>query len=203
MLNEIKTYKYTQNCIKDCPFIFIARPTDPRNGNIRLVMIEISEEEEILLNKQIGLSLNRGGLLFNINPDNCLCYGECDLSPNSKDLEDLCSGHWYKRLNIRHFMPANYDYATHTGHSDNKTGQWFDSEIPRTYLPYLYACLNKPKRICIFTEYLSISALRRKKYAAKQKEWVDKNKDRIRNNHNKKRDTKRTEKLKQLVFAIK
>lgn len=202
--NENKVLKYTTNCLRDCPFVFLARPSDPGNGNIRIVMLEITKEQELQLDSGKSLLLQRGGLSFRIEPDFCLGYGELDLSPNSNDCIKIDNGDWDKRLYIRHFMPSEYDYNTHSVTSDIKGGRWYDTSRALTYLPYLYARMNKPKRVCIFKEYIDIVAMNRaKQKAAKQREWTKNNKEYLAKQRQKRTAAKRNAKLSLLTFNIK
>lgn len=197
--NKLKTY--TNKCITDCPFVFIIRPTDPGNGSLRVVMMEITEEQEKQLDAGKSLSLNRGGLSFNINPDFCLAYGDFDLSPNSKDLDTFYNADWFSRYNCKHYVPSNYNYETHTVTSDSRLGKWYDTTNIKVYLPYLYACINKPKRIVIFKEFMDIIALRKaEQKRKKQYEWNNKNKELIKNSILKRRANKRSAKLSKLIF---
>ncbi len=201
---ENNVLKYTTNCLHDCPFAFLARPNDPGNGNIRIVMLEITEEQELQLDSGKSLLLQRGGLSFHIEPDFCLGYGELDLSPNSDDCIKIDNGDWDKRLYIRQFMTSKYDYATHSVTSDIKEGRWYDTSRALTYIPYLYASINKPKRVCIFKEYIDIVALNRaKQKAAKQKEWTKNNKEYLAKKRQKRVAAKRDAKLSLLTFNIK
>lgn len=204
MLNkENQDLKFTSNCIKDCPFVFIVRSCDPDNGNIRVVMLEIDEAQEKELDAGKSLSIEKGGLSFVINPENCLAYGEFDLSPNSKDIEDFDNADWFSRLYVRQYVPSVYDYETHTVTSDLRRGRWFDTSNLKTYLPYLYACINKPKRICIFKEYIDVVALRKAKRMSEYgKEYAKKNREVIAKKKQQKRIAKRLEKLNKLVFKV-
>ena len=101
-------------------------------------------------------------------------------------------------------MPSEYDYATHSVTSDIKGGRWYDTSRALTYLPYLYACLNKPKRVCIFREYIDIVAMNRaKQKAAKQREWTRNNKEYLAKKRQKRTAAKRNAKLSLLTFNIK
>lgn len=203
MLNNDDNFKFTNNCINNLPFVFLARPKDPGNGNIRVVMLEISEAEEKQLDSSKSLLLKRGGLSFHIEPDFCLAYGELDLSPNSNDVIAMNDSNWDSRLYIRHFIPSNYDYNTHSFMSDLKRGRWYDTDRPIIYVPYLYACINKPKRVCIFKEYIDIIALNKaKQKAEKQKQWNTNNKERITKQRRKRIEAKRNAKLSMLNFNI-
>lgn len=201
---ENNVLKYTTDCLHDCPFAFLARPSDPGNGNVRIVMLEITEEQETQLDSGKSLLLKRGGLSFHIEPEFCLGYGELDLSPNSDDCIKIDSGDWDKRLSIRQFMPSEYDYNTHSVTSNIKGGKWYDTDRALTYIPYLYASINKPKRVCIFREYIDIVALNKaKQKAAKQKEWTKNNKEYLTKKRQKRVAAKRNAKLSLLTFNVK
>lgn len=201
---ENKILKHTTDCIRNLPFVFLARPNDPGNGNVRVVMLEINKEQEEQLDSGKTLLLERGGVSFRIEPDFCLGYGELDLSPNSEDVIKIDNGDWYNRLYIRQFMPSEYNYETHSVTSDIKGGRWYDTSRPRTYLPYLYACLNKPKRVCIFREYIDVVAMNRaKQKAAKQKEWTNNHKEYLHKQRQKRVAAKRSAKLSMLTFNVK
>lgn len=195
---------YNTPCIKDCSFSFIVRPCDPGNGNIRVVMLEISEEEEHLLDSGKSLSLTRGRLSFVVNPALCLAYGDFDLSPNSEDLNKFYDAHWFDRFYIKHFIPSEYDYNTHTLTSDLRRGRWFDTRNIKVYLPYLHACMNKPKRIVIFKEYNDLLALRRaEKHNEQVKQWNKDNKEYLKKKAREKSKAKRELKLSKLTFNYK
>lgn len=201
---ENKILKYNNKCINNCPFVFIARPNDPGNGNIRVVMLEITEEQERLLDSNKSLLLNRGGLSFSINPSFCFAYGEFDFSPNSKDINNFDNQNWFNRLYIKHFIPSEYDYDTHTVSSDLRHGRYFDTANLKTYLPYLYACINKPKRVVIFKEYMDIFALRRaEQRAKKQKEYNQNHKDSIDKKRKERIANKKKSKINMLTFNFK
>lgn len=204
MLETETDFKYTNKCISNLPFVFIARPKDPGNGNIRVVMLEITKEQEEQLDEGKSLSITKEGLSFSINPDFCLAYGEFDFSPNSDDIKKIDNSNYFDRLYIRHFIPSVYDYENHCVHSNMKNGQWFDTDNIKTYLPYLYACINKPKRICIFKEYIDTKAiLRAQRKAEKKKEWRLNNKEKIRQQQRNKLNAKRNAKLSLLTFKTK
>lgn len=202
--NENKNYRYTTRCLSDCPFVFLARPIDPGNGNIRIVMLEISKEQEKALDSGKSLSLERGGLSFSIDPNFCLAYGELDIAPNSEFVYNMSIGGWDKRLYIKIPVPSEYDYDTHTIKSDLPRGRWYDTANPCTYLPYLYACINKPERVCIFKEYTdTIAMIRARRKAEKQKEWSNNHKDVITKQRHKRSANKRKAKLSLLSFNLK
>lgn len=204
LYEENKTLKFTNNCIKDCHFVFIVRPCDQGNGNIRVVMIEISEEEENQLNSDKSLSLNRGGLSFNIHPDCCLAYGEFNLSPNSEDVDKFSRAGWLTRYTVRQFIPSEYDYENHCVVSDIRRGRWFDTDNIKTYLPYLYACINKPKRICIFKEYIDIVAIRKaNQKIEREKMYYHRNKEYLKQKRQKRVEAKRKLKLSNLKINVK
>lgn len=202
MLNEdSKHLMFTTPCLSNCPYMFIVRPNDPGNGNIRVIMTSITEDEEKALDSRKSLRLKRGKLSFYVDPDFCLAYGDVDLSPNSKDTLELDKADWFSRLYVRHFMPSEYDYETHSMISDIRGGRWYDTSNIKTFMPYLYACIGKPKKIIIFKEYIDIIALNRaKRKAEREAKYYQVNKDNLKKRVAEKRAAKRRARLSHLVF---
>ncbi len=176
MWNTKKKRMFTSNCINNLDFIFIVRSIDPGNGNIDVIMTSITEEEETLLDKNKTIVVKRGKLEFTIDPSLCFAYGELDLSPNSDTIKLFAELDWFHKLNIKQFLFSEYDYEHHTVTSDVKGGRWYDTSNISKYLPYLYACLNKPKRIVIFRQTFDIKTIGIKN---KQKEYYQKHKDKM------------------------
>jgi hypothetical protein len=126
------------------------------------------------------------------------------MSPNSNDINEFARANWFAKLTVNQFMPSEYDYEHHCVISDIRRGRWYDTDNIKTFLPYLYACINKPKRICIFKEYIDTIALRRAKQKAdKQKEWNKNNKERIKRKKMQRTIAKRNAKLSMLTFNYK
>lgn len=177
MWNTKKKRMFTSNCINNLDFVFIARSVDPSNGNVNVIMTSITEEEETLLDRGKTIVVKRNKVEFTINPNLCFAYGELDLSPNSDTIKLFSEIDWFRNLYIRHFLFSDYDYEHHTVTSDIRGGRWYDTSNISKYLPYLYACLNKPKRIAIFkqTFYMNTTYIKNKQ---KQKEYYQKNRAR-------------------------
>lgn len=195
---------HTVNCRRDLPYVFIVRPNDTLDNNLRVMMMEITEEDEKELDCGRSLSLVRGKLQFIIHPDLCYAYGPIDLSPTSKDLDYIDNANWFNSFEIRQFLLSDYDYETHSVVSDVPTGRWYSSSNVKSYLPYLYACLNKPKRIAIFKEYLNTTELRTAKVKAKNNSKYnagvrERNKERAQQ----RKETIRQNKVKNMQFTLK
>lgn len=205
MLNiENKTLKYTINCIHNCDFVFLVRPYDPGNGNVRVVMTEISEREEQLLDSGKSLLLNRGRLSFNVDPDFCYAYGNLNIRPGSDELIQMNDADWFTRFYIRQFLPSEYDFDNHIIHSDLPCGRWYDTDSLKSFLPYLYNCINHPERVVIFKEYLNtIEMLKAKERVERDARYYNKHKDKISKRVKEKRQAKRLSKLSMLTFNIK
>ena len=172
MWNTKNKRMFTSNCINNLDFVFIARSIDPGNGNIDVIMTSITEEEETSLDKGKTIIVKRGKAEFTINPNLCFAYGELDLSPNSDSIKLFAEIDWFYKLYIKHFLFSEYDYEHHTVTADVKGGKWYDTSDISKYLPFLYACLNKPKRIVIFKQTLDTKRLHIKN---RQKEYYQKN----------------------------
>lgn len=161
------TQLYTNDCISDNECAFIARPQE--NHNVRIVMVGISEEEELQLRQLKSIKVVRNKIEFNIEPTQCFHIGEYDFTPNNpqlKETEDL-----FTAYTIRHFIPTNWDYNTNTYVSTYKLGKWYDTSNPVNFLPYLYASIGKPERVAIFKEFLDPAMI--KKIKEKTKEAID------------------------------
>lgn len=205
MLNtEDNSHKYTINCIKDCDFVFLARPCDPGNGNTRVVMVEISQEEEQLLDSGKSLLLTRGRLSFNVHPELCLAYGKLNLNPNSDELTAMDKANWFSRLYVRQFLPSEYDFEHHCMYSDRRLGRWYDTDSIKSYLPYLYNCINHPERVVIFKEYLTAELLFRIESKRRTDlKYYKAHKDEIKKRVNDRRASKKASKLSMLKFNVK
>lgn len=203
MWNTKKKRMFTSNCINNLDFVFIARSIDSGNGNIDVIMTSITEEEETLLDKGKTIIITRGKIEFIINPNLCFAYGELDLSPDSDIIKTFAEINWFRNLNIKHFLFSEYDYEHHSVTSDVKGGRWYDSSNISKYLPYLYACLNKPKRIVIFRQTFDTKS---KYIKNRQKEYYQNNRARrdevSAKSRIKRSKTKRKDKLSTLKFDI-
>lgn len=198
-----ETKQYITSCINCLPLVFIARPSE--NSGIQVVMLPITKEQEEQLDNGESLLIETDRGAFSVNPDLCYAYGEFDLSPNSNDVITMYNANWFSSLEIRHSVISNYDYEHHCGVSDRRGGRWYDTSNLKDYLPYLHACIGKPKRVAIFKEYLnSIVNLKAKREAKKRNN--KKYRQNVANNTVKHRDktiAKRKAKVSSLKFTIK
>lgn len=176
MLNQKEeTRKYTTNCLQNLEAVFIARPAE--NNGVQVVMLGITEEQEKKLDKGEDFIIKTNLGSFHIESEFCFAYGELDLSPNSDDIIKMDKADWFKSIEICHWIPSEYDYETHTVTSDKRGGRTFSTIYLRDYLPYLHGCINKPKRIVIFKEYLKaiisnkVKAQARRRKAAQNREY--------------------------------
>lgn len=187
--------KHTSECIK-LSHVTLVRNGIEKNGTVRVTMLEITEEQEnsLINNEIITITLNDN--IYTINPNLCYLYGEVDLSPNSEVLNEISKYDWFERYYVRHFIPSRYDYKTHTINSDIKGGRWFDTANIKTYLPFLYACIGKPKRVAIFKEDLQfLDILTRRLY---QKEYRQRRRDEIKKKKDKVKKHKTNDRIKHL-----
>ena len=195
--------KYVTNCITGLPVVFIVRPSE--NAGVQVAMLGITEEQEKQLDNGETLVIETDRGTFNVNPDLCYAYGEFDLSPNSDDIIKMYEAKWFSSFEVRHSVISNYNYENHCGTSDIRVGRWYNTSNLKDYLPYLHACIGKPKRVAIFKEYLnSIVNLKAKREAKKRN---NKNyRQNVANNTVKHRDktiAKRKAKVSSLKFTIK
>lgn len=192
--------KYTNECIK-LSHITLVRNGVEKNGTTRVTMLEITEEQEASLINNENVTITINDMIYTINPNLCYIYGEVDFSPNSAMLNEITKYNWFERYYVRHFIPSKYDYKTHTIVSNIKGGRWFDTDNIKTYLPFLYACIGKPKRVAIFKEELELlSILTRRLH---QKEYIQRNRDKIRKKKAKIREHKTNNRIKALTINFK
>lgn len=198
-----KRMRFISNCINCLEFVQIVRYSDSGNGNLSVYMTYISEEEEKEISQGKRITVVRANKTFTIEDSLCYAYGELDLSPDSDDLKIFNKIDWFKNLNIREFVPSEYDYEHHCAESDIKCGRWFDTRNISTYMPYLYGCIGKPKRVAIFREYFDISAVN-KAYCAKYYQNHKERLDKINTAARKKvRSKKKEAKLSKITFNFK
>ena len=154
MLNSNdKERTYTTDCISCLDLYYIAKPCD--NNGVQVIMAGITEEQEKDLDNGKIITIDTKLGCFDVDPDMCYCYGELDLSPNSKDINRIYEAHWFDNYDINIHLVSEYDYATHSVKSDIRGGRWYESSNPKDYIPYLHGCIGKPKRIAIFKECLN------------------------------------------------
>lgn len=203
MLNtENTTNKHVTQCLKNRNFMFIAKPSS--NNGLQVVIMPISEEEENQLNKGKHISHEYLGNSFDIDPNLCYAYGELDLSPNSKDIKKIYKNNLFDNLNVNVFVQSDYDYKTHSVTSDVKSGRWFETSDPRIFLPYLHACLNKPKRVVIFKDPYSVgNQLRLSLANARKLKQSKPDKEKIAARNAIKQAEKRLDKVSKLTFTVK
>lgn len=116
-------------------------------------MTELSEQDELKLDKEKAIVLDRGELSFLIGPEDVLVYGEVDLTTNSKDYKQIDKLRVYDRTaGLGITIPAHYDYERHAGvkRIGSRYVQWFDTISLAKAAQYAHGFLNKPKRIVIF-----------------------------------------------------
>lgn len=203
MLNtEDTTNKHITRCLKDRDFMFIARPDV--NSGVQVVIMPITEEEEKDLDNNRHLVHKYLGNEFYIDPSLCYAYGELDLSPDSDDIKKICKAKWFDKFEVNITMHGEYDYETHTVTSDVKGGRWYETDDPRTFLPYFHACLNKPKRVVIFKDLYSVAQKLRLNLSKHRKVNQSKpNKEKLAARNLEKQAQKRQIKVSKLTFTVK
>ena len=203
MLKE-NCLKYTTNCSSNHPYAFIVRPLDTNNKDLRIMLMEITEEQENELDNNKSISIEKGSYKFNIEPDMCYAYGKLDLSPNSKDIENIYKANWFSNFDINIFIPSEYNYEDNSVTSDIKGGRVYGTSNVKKYLPFLYASINQPDRVVLFKEYLNIEDVRKNKIKAKKDNYYKKPKSNYNKEKNKEKiESKRRAKISNLKFTIK
>ena len=116
-----------------------------------IVMTSITEKEEKLIDAQQEITIERGGVKFNISSKNVYCYGTIDYTDYSDDLDVIADFSWLNHLSFRGVViPANYDYNTHTCKSILNIPKQYDTFKPDVVAQFGHGCLGKPEKTAIF-----------------------------------------------------
>lgn len=122
--------------------------------NVKIIMTEISEEEENKIDN-IGnntLQIIRGSITFNITGKQIYCYGEVDFD-SQEDLDVIENFNFLNHLgSVGISFVANYDYNEHACYSDIKGIQWTETWSPSLLAQFAHATLGKPQRILLFKQ---------------------------------------------------
>ncbi len=150
---ETNTKTYVKHYSSDFPCMFISRPYDGNNGINKIILTYLTDEEEARLEAQEDITITRGDLEFTIRTSLLYAYGNLDLTPKSELLKQMHDAPWLNRVYVRHFMPSNYNFETHTSVANSKLGNWFDTDNPATFMPFLWNCIGRPEKVVIFKDY--------------------------------------------------
>uniref|UniRef100_A0AAU8MIE7 Uncharacterized protein n=1 Tax=Geladintestivirus 3 TaxID=3233135 RepID=A0AAU8MIE7_9CAUD len=124
-----------------------------RSGNknsksqVRILMTWITDEEEALLDKGRAISIERGGIRFDLDSDNVFSYGQVDLHDGSDDYNAL--NELIPFRDIVH-LPAYYDYNTHTCKTKVNSYQTYETDNIGAMAQYAHGKLDKPNKVVIF-----------------------------------------------------
>lgn len=200
-LNENVSYR---KLIDDMPYAYISRAGEENNGPVNIVMTSLSKEEEKFLESNEPILIKRGEMEFVVEPKKCYGYGDINLSPNSDDIKSIEELGWFDYPYIKQFIPTGYDYNSnsHPVTPLLKRGKWFDTSVPSTFLPYLYASIGKPDRIVIFKYVLDYEEIKKKKYAENKKRRNKERYEEILANKQEKQKKHKTKRLNKLSIQI-
>lgn len=116
-----------------------------------IIMSNLTEDEEKTLESIGEVILERGDEHFLVESKNVHCYGEIDFT-NQEDVNVI------KALKILNHLSstgipfvANYDYERHSCFTDNGKIKYGETWNPFDLVQYAHGCLEKPKRVIIFT----------------------------------------------------
>lgn len=159
-VNTNKTYvKHWQN---DCPYTFISRPYDGNNGSSKIIFTYLTDQEESKLEAEEDITITRGNLTFTIRHSLLYAFGDLDLNPGSELLKQMHDAVWLNKVYVKQFVPSNYNFETHTSKGHTKLGGWYDTANPSTFIPFLWNCLNKPRKVVIFKDYHDALLIKKK-----------------------------------------
>ena len=115
-----------------------------------VIMVPITEEEEIRLDKRESFGKEVGGRIFPLGPTNVKYYGEINFHTGSGDYATLEDSKLFFSMEFQGaIVPANYDYEQHICYSDYKKPKWYDTVNAALICQYGHGVLGKPKRVAI------------------------------------------------------
>ena len=115
-----------------------------------IVMIPITEAEELRLDKRESFGKEISGRIFPLGPANVKYYGEINFHTGSGDYTTLEGSRLFFSMPFQGaIVPGNYDYEQHICYSDNKKPKWFDTVNAALICQYAHGVLNKPRRVAI------------------------------------------------------
>ena len=117
------------------------------------IITGIDENEYNKLKKLRTIYIMRGNCMFEVAPDDVLCYGDIDFHEGSDDCKELDTFNWLDNLGIRGIgIPSRYNYNKHE--CSSPINKYLITETFRnsTLCRYLHGCLGKPQYTLIFRE---------------------------------------------------
>lgn len=125
--------------------------TDKVNGKIknqiRILMTYLTDKEESYLNQDKSLTIERGGITFDLDKDNVFAYGEVDFHKDTDDYEALRD---LIPFNDIVNLPDHYDYDTHTCQTTVNGYQTRECRDIGAMAQYAHGKLGKPNKVVIF-----------------------------------------------------
>lgn len=137
----------------DMPF-FIITPDYDRQARRRIIMTYITEDEEKDLDAGNTISIQRGDVMFTIQPNEVECYGVIDFNKDSDDMDVIADFHWFTTLGMAGvWVPSRYSYKKHCAYSDLPVPRIYDTFKPEVVAQYAHGCIGKPERCIIFKHF--------------------------------------------------
>ena len=135
------------------PFFILSLDYE-KSAKRRVIMTYITEEEELALDNNNTININRGGKSFTIAPTDIEAYGVIDFKNNSNDMDTIMDFNWFnKETNAGFWLPSRYNYEEHCAYSDISVPRMYDTYKPELAAQYAHGCLGKPERCVIFKYY--------------------------------------------------
>lgn len=133
-------------------YLILNTNSNDKYKKINTIMIPISEEEELKLDKGKSFKVERGNQIFNIEQRNIYCYGEVDFSTGSSDLEQISTFNFLDYLDNSEGLRiySDYNYEDHTCVSPINRCRVTETWNPARIAQFAHGSLGKPKRILLF-----------------------------------------------------
>jgi|GEM_PF-7042039 len=116
-------------------------------SQVRILMTWITDKEEALLDKGRAISIERGGIKFDLDESNVFAYGQVDLHDGTDDYNAMNELIPFK--DIVH-LPAHYNYDKHTCKTPTRSYQTYETDNIGAMAQYAHGKLGKPEKVVIF-----------------------------------------------------
>lgn len=123
-------------------------------NNYSIIIAGISEVEELDLDKNKAITIERGNKSFTIQPNNVECYGVIDFHNSSDDTDIISDFNWLSHLTFAGItVPSNYNYENNSISTPINIPLVYDTFRPEVVAQYCHGLIGKPERCVIFKHY--------------------------------------------------
>lgn len=125
------------------------------NKHIGILMTFITDEEELALDNDETLTLERDNSSFIVNKKNTYCYGDVNLNNGSDDFHQIAEFDILSHLScVGIKIYSDYDYKSHACNSPINRCRWTETFNPAVVAQQVHGFIGKPKKIILFRQML-------------------------------------------------